>query len=72
MTDDTRLLVTTLSDALTGKPVKLGFMDAPRVLRAIDQLKHDTPGRLEAFDDLVRVCLRDPVLGAHLRSLVQP
>jgi hypothetical protein len=65
------ILTRLLSDALTGKPVKLGIMETPAMLAAIKGLSVDPVGRMAVFDAVARACLADPALKAHLLSLMR-
>lgn len=71
MGSDAEFLAALVADALTGKPVKLGFMETPKVLAAVKGLASDPVGRMQVFDTVARACIADPAMRAHLLGLMR-
>lgn len=68
---DADLVARLVSDALTGKPVKLGFLETSKIGAAVKSLQSDGAGRMHVFDAVARACIADPALKAHLLSLMR-
>lgn len=53
------LLIATLTDAFTGKPVSLGFLDLGKFTKAVGSLKGDPHARARVFSGLLRGAIRE-------------
>jgi len=72
LTDATDLLISTLTDALTGKTVALGFSDISRFSSAIHSLKGDPHARACVFSGVVRASIAaDPGIRAAFIQLAK-
>ncbi len=70
MSDGSEIIIRIIGDALAGKPVKLGILETPKLLGAIQELRGDPYGRSQVFAACVRGACRDPERLAQLRAIL--